>query len=659
MVEATIPDQLLTGFIFGLLPGWWLGKLGSNFRDSRLISDLGEEENRRWGPLVTRECWHAHLSNCGFSGIDFVLPSEDTVTDLSVMISTALEDTNRVSINSDIVTMQGRESRISPLITTKVTVLIDPNSQLQSRLASQLIASMESMSALQLEIITLPAKSTTVDHQATCIFLPEIERPFLHRMTNEEYAACQEMASSADRILWVTTASEAGSDPTRAMVTGLARCLTSENPGQLFVTLGLQSSQTTSLTAGHILKVLRIMVTANGKDAEPEYKELDGCLWINRLVHIEALDRFIAQKTGQLNAHTTELGQESSRWLGLTMDSPGLLETLQFSDVEVREPLPSGYLEINVKAAGLNFRDVMMALGYDVGKSLGFECSGIVTQAGGSTHFQTGDRVVCIVEGALATSVRCEAFAAAKIPDGMTFATAAAFPVAFLTAYYSIVRLARMQNGESILIHSAAGGFGQACIQTARLVNADIYATVGNEDKKQVLIDVYGIKEDHIFSSRTPDFALEIRRLTQERGVDVVVNSLAGEGLRTTWECIAPFGRFLELGKTDISSFKELPMLPFARGASFIGVDLVYLRMFEHQFHDILTETMNLITGGKFTIPTPLKTYKSSQLVSAFRYLESGKSVGKSVITLNDDDIVNVRRVICLGLGTLSVRKKG
>ena len=562
------------------------------------------------------------------------------------MVSTALEANNTGPIISlEVTRVQDEESIMPrPSIPTKVAVIIDGDSEFQSRLASQLIARNESMSALRFETVALPGEVTTmILDQATCIFLPEIERPFLHGMTSEEYSACQHMTASAARILWATGTGETGPDPARAMVTGLARVLASENSEQVFVTLALENAQALTLTVGHISKVLRNLLTANREDIETEYREIGGRLCISRLLHTEALDRHIAQKTGQQIAQTATLRQDPSRRLGLTMDSPGLLDTFQFSDVEVHGPLPSDCLEIEVKAAGLNFRDVMIALGYGLGESLGFECSGTVTQAGGSTGFQVGDRVVCVVEGALATSVRCEAYAAAKIPKGMTFATAAAFPVAFLTAYYSITRLARMQHGESILIHSAAGGFGQACIQTARLVNAEIYATVGREDKKRLLIDFYGIKEDHIYSSRTPDFGHEIQRLTKGRGVDVIVNSLAGEALKSTWECIAPFGRFLEVGKTEVSSSKELPMLPFSRGASFIGVDLVHIREFEHPFHEIMEETMHLIAEGKFTVPTPLKTFDASQILSAFRFLESGKSVGKSVITLGDDDVVKVR----------------
>lgn len=616
-----------------------------------LFSDfaLGREENRKWGPLVTRECWHAHLSSCGFSGIDFVLPPQEHTGDISVIVSTALEAKNKALSNHMAMTrVQDRENIVLlPSIQTKVAVVVDRDSQFQSRLASQFIARLESISALQLEIIALPTKLAAISDQATYVFLPEIERPFLDRMTSEDYAACQHMALAAARILWVSRASAAGPDPARAMVTGFARSLASENSDQVFVTLALEYAQDMTPIVENMSKVLQNMLTANREDVETEYKEIDGYLCINRLLQTEVLDRHIAQKTGQRSAETATLRQDPSRRLRLTMDSPGLLDTFQFSDVEAHGPLPSDYLEIEVKAAGLNFRDVMIALGYGIGESLGSECSGIVTQAGGSTNFQVGDRVVCAVEGALATSIRCEAYAAAKIPDSMTFATAAAFPVAYLTAYYAIIRLARLQHGESILIHSAAGGFGQACIQTARLVNAEIYATVGREDKKRLLIDVYGIKGDHIFSSRTPNFAPEIRRLTKGRGVDVIVNSLAGEALKSTWECIAPFGRFLEAGKTDVSSSREIPMLPFSRGASFIGVDLLQLRKCEYPFREILVETMSLIAEGSFTVPTPLKTYEASQILSAFRFLESGKSVGKSVITLGDDDIVKVCHNMC------------
>ena len=596
-----------------------------------------------WGPLVTRECWHAHLSSCGFSGIDIVLPIQEEVGDFSVIVSTALEAADAKSANpGDIARTQIPESNgVLPSV-SKVMILVDPESQLQLDAASQLIVKTASMPSLEFKILALPISTPGSLDQATCIFLPEIERPFLYGITCKELEACQHMVSSVNRILWVTRADDAGPDPARAMVTGLARCLASENPNKIFVTLALQKAQDMTSAVENMSQVLQNMMLANQDTLETEYMEIDGRLCINRLLHTESLDRHIAQKTGQQHADLALLYEDPSRRLGLTMGSPGLLDTLQFSDIEDHDSLPSGYLEIEVKAAGLNFRDMLIALGYSVGDKLGLECSGVVTQVSGHANFHIGDKVSCIVEGAIATSVKCEAYAAARLPEGMTFATAAAFPVIFLTAYYSIIRMARIQPGESILIHSAAGGFGQACIQTARLVNAEIYATVGTKEKKSLLIDVYGVKEDHIFSSRSPNFVASIRRLTMGRGVDVIVNSLAGEALRSTWECIAPFGRFIEVGKADISSSSQLPMLPFSRGASFIGVDLVHLRKFESAFHELLEETMNLVADGKFTAPTPLRVYDASQLESAFRLLESGNSTGKTVITLGNDDVVNV-----------------
>ena len=600
------------------------------------------------GPLVIRECWHAHLSSCGFSGIDFVLPIQEEVGDLSVIVSTALEAADARSANpGDMTRTQGTESNGLLPPVSKVIILVDPESQVQLNTARQLIAKTASMPSLQFEVLALPVTTSATLYQATCIFLPEFERPFLYGITCKEFEACQHMISSTNRVLWVTRADDAGPNPARAMVTGLARCLASENPNKIFVTLALPKAQDTTSAIENMSKVLQNMMLANQDTLETEYMEIDGRLCINRLLHTESLDRHIAQKTGQQDSDLALLCQHPSRRLGLTMGSPGLLDTLQFSDIEDHEPLPLGYLEIEVKAAGLNFRDVLIALGYGVGDRLGLECSGVVTQVGGNANFHIGDKVSCIVEGAMATSVRCEAYAAARLPEGMTFAAAAAFPVIFLTAYYSIIRMARIQPGESILIHSAAGGFGQACIQTARLVNAEVYATVGTSEKKSLLIDVYGVREDHIFSSRSPNFVAGIRRLTMGRGVDVIVNSLAGEALKSTWECIAPFGRFLEVGKADISSSRQLPMLPFSKGASFIGVDLVHLRKFESAFHELLEATMNLVAEGKFTAPTPLRVYDASQLESAFRFLESGNSTGKTVITLGNDDVVNVCHIRC------------
>ena len=146
------------------------------------------------------------------------------------------------------------------------------------------------------------------------------------------------------------------------------------------------------------------------------------------------------------------------------------------------------------------------------------------------------------------------------MPEGMTFAQAATIPVVFCMAFYALFDLARLQKDETVLIHAAAGGVGQAAVALCQAVGVDIFATVGSQTKKQHLIDNFGIQADHILYRRDTTFAADIKRLTNNQGVDVVLNSLAGEFLRETWGCLSKFGCFIEIGKRDIVSNSHLEM---------------------------------------------------------------------------------------------------
>lgn len=151
----------------------------------------------------------------------------------------------------------------------------------------------------------------------------------------------------------------------------------------------------------------------------------------------------------------------------------------------------------------------------------------------------------------------------------------------FLTAIYGLIYLAKLQPGESVLINSATGGVGLAAIQIAKMIGAEIFATVGTPEKKKFLIKEYGLQDDHVLSSKDASFAAEIMQTTGGRGVDVSLNSLVREQLRATWNCIGHHGRHIELGQTDILDQGILDMSPFKRGASFIAMDLVLV--FEHK----------------------------------------------------------------------------
>ena len=243
-----------------------------------------------------------------------------------------------------------------------------------------------------------------------------------------------------------------------------------------------------------------------------------------------------------------------------------------------------------------------------------------------SSRIRPGDRVVGFVEGSFATVGRGKSSKFCTIPENFSFPAAAALPTIYCTAYYSLSHCARIEPGETILIHSAAGRFGQAVIQPAKLYGAEIYVTVGNDEKRQFLFDTYNIPKDPMFSSRSDSFAKGVKRMTNNRGVDVVINSLVGEALRSSWECIAPFGRFIEVGKKDVHNYVTLPMYQFAKNVTFICVDLVHLLEEQAELASaLLKEVMEMLRSGKISGPEPLHIYNASQVEEAFRYMQSGK----------------------------------
>ena len=225
----------------------------------------------------------------------------------------------------------------------------------------------------------------------------------------------------------------------------------------------------------------------------------------------------------------------------------------------------------------------------------------------------------------------------------MTLDEAAAIPLVFMTVLYSLNHVARLSSGENILIHAAAGGVGQAAIQVAQLAGAEIFATVSSIEKRDWLVSEYGIAEDHIFSSRDLLFVKGIKRMTQGRGVDVVLNSLSGEALRRSWDCIAPFGRFIELGKRDIAANGRLQMAPFLHNAMYYGMDMAEIMWLKpHVAVALIEEAFSLFVQGKIHTARPLTIYSYADVEKAFRQLQSGRVMGKIILKPQIGDIVRV-----------------
>lgn len=292
----------------------------------------------------------------------------------------------------------------------------------------------------------------------------------------------------------------------------------------------------------------------------------------------------------------------------------------------------------------MNISNVILAMGQIPDSTLGFEASGLITRVGTNVaNLKEGDRVFTITKGSHRSTLRTKSVFCQLIPESMSFVEAAAVPLISCTVYQGLVRKANIKKGDTILIHSAAGGVGQAAIQLAKHYGAEIYATIGSKEKKALIMDTYGIPEDHIFNSRDLSFAKGIKRMTNGRGVDIVLNSLAGEALRETWLSLAPFGTFIEIGIKDILANSGLDMLPFLRDVTFASVNLEHIgRERPAVMGEIMAETQKLIEQGAMGPVTPLTAYPVSELEDAFRTMQAGKHLGKIVLTFNDDDVVPV-----------------
>jgi acyl transferase domain-containing protein/acyl-CoA synthetase (AMP-forming)/AMP-acid ligase II/aryl carrier-like protein len=314
---------------------------------------------------------------------------------------------------------------------------------------------------------------------------------------------------------------------------------------------------------------------------------------------------------------------------------PENVENLTVAAVERRAPGPDE-VEIEVLAAGLNFRDVMSVMGLYPGGPipLGAECAGRVMRAGSNvTGIAAGDEVIAIASGCFAAFVTTSAETVAAKPQGLSFEEAATIPITFLTACYGLHYLARLSRGEKVLIHAAAGGVGLAAVQLAQAAGAEIFATAGTPDKRAFLQSL-GVQ--HVMDSRTLDFADEIMRLTGGSGVDVVLNSLSGEFAATSLGVLGAHGRFVEIGKTDIYQNRPMGLFPFHNNLSYHAVDLERVcRDRPALVRALFAELLEQFKAGTLR-PLPKQVFPIRDAIAGFRYMARRKNIGKVIFSLAD-----------------------
>jgi acyl transferase domain-containing protein/NADPH:quinone reductase-like Zn-dependent oxidoreductase/ubiquinone/menaquinone biosynthesis C-methylase UbiE len=596
MVETT-QDSLDVQIIFGTLPGWW----------------LSEESERKHSPSLTVDFWEQTLKQTGYSGLDLsVRDSEDTENySQSVILSTGLP-AKEPEILSPVAIVYAGEVPPQPWMDSMMTQL------------ARLCASLPCLVPLK--------EAANVINDKFCIIVDDFKQPILTDADGERFDELHSVLGKAKGILWLQEGGTIDSPQPRAsLVQGLLRVLRFEDNTKRFISLDLEPGPD-SLAENGVAELISVFrkcfeECSQKENVECEYAERNQTIFIPRLYGNPEQSAAALEEPDAAEPQM-QPWKQGQRELRMEVGTPGMLDTLHFKEVSSTSELPDDFVEIETQAFGLNFRDIMVALGQLRSEKMGFECSGIVTRVGSHcTTVKPGDRVCALTRGDWATINRVHHSSVVEIPKNMTIETAATVPVVFVTAYYSLFDIGRLERGDSILIHSAAGGVGQAAITLAKLAGAEIYATVGSQAKRQLLVEQFGIPADHIFSSRDTSFAQDLILATDNKGVDVVLNSLSGPLLQATWRCIAKFGRFVEIGKKDMEQSKHLDMSPFGRAASFAAVDLLYLGEEKQMVvARVLGDVFKLLAEGKIQPIQPVKVFSISQIERAFRLMSQGMS---------------------------------
>ncbi|KAI1179866.1 putative polyketide synthase [Nemania sp. FL0916] len=599
LIEMIESDTVSAPAMFGCLPGWW----------------SSVDDYRSMGPCISEKKWDSILRLSDFSGTDIVLHDYDAIHSVNCMISTAVER-NPEAIGDTkypvrIVTGFNDRGTEDPLLTVLVREACEH----------------EKIGAFA------DAVQDKALHDSLVVIVYHRLWPMLDHLTDEEYRQLNTTLLKAKAILCINERSNSKDDcPKETMMIGIARTLRLERPGLVFAIASIdpQQEDVTRLITQALQNTRKGISTGV---YEPELYQKTTLLEIPRISEDDTLNQLVHTATSRTPCDV-EFGLKD---LQLKIQSPGLLSSLFFEEKATNlTELEDDEVELEVKAIGINFRDVLLALGTIPGETFGGECSGIISRAGRSCSLKPGERVVVGYGDPFCRTIRCQEYLALQIPDSMTYPEAAAIPINFVTAYRALVEVANLTKGETILIHSGAGGTGQAAIQVAQYCGATVFTTVSSDSKKQLLMDLYKIPAEQILYSRDTSFAKGIMRLTNGQGVDVVLNSLAGQGLLASWECIAPYGRFIEIGKKDIASRHSLPMLQFARNVMFAAVDIAAMGIERPKMvSEILGKLLKLFKTGTLHSVTPLKTFPISQVEQALRYLQIGTNTGKAVIEVD------------------------
>lgn len=591
-MEELCSDVKAINFVMGVFAGWW----------------LGVDDNRIDEPYVSPESWHNHLIEAGFDGLEHV----------------ALDCPRP---NHLMAVMTAKPAVEAPRHHAATLVYDYGTMELAKNLSKQLQSEGYDIDLHLWATGPLP-KGRDV------IAVVDLYKPFFENISKSSFVALQEFLSEVAALevglLWLTRSSQFNSqDPRWGQVIGAMRTIRGEMNAEM-ATCELDQVNAENLSAA--VKVFKKFNHRRSEELllpEFEYAIIEGVIQIPRLFPVSVNEELRESDTD----NRPEVGHD------LRIGKFGRLNTLAWTAIPVRELVDDEIL-VETRAFGMNFKDVLIAMGIvdaRVKTTLGIEACGIVRKVGPNARdLNPGDRVFAFGEGCFSTHLILPQKVFAKIPDSLSFEDAATMPCVFATVIHGLLDQGGLQAGQTVLIHSACGGVGLAAIQIAKMIGAEIYCTVGNEEKVQYLMSTFDMPRNRIFNSRDKSFLADVMAATKGRGVDIVLNSLSGELLHTSWDCVAEFGKLIEIGKRDLVGNGKLALNVFELNRSYHGIDLGHIMELRMDIgNNLLKRVAKYFEEGHIKPIRPVKTYTANEIEDCFRYMQKGQHIGKIIITLD------------------------
>ncbi|PON24523.1 KR domain-containing protein [Trichoderma gamsii] len=580
-LQELCPDAKYINYIMGYLSGWW----------------LGDEDDRVDEPYISPARWEKELIAAGFKNPEHVLDGIAPYHQSAGIMAS-------VDIKSKSL--------------TKVSVLAhDANGPYVQDVKSAL-----ELQGLGVDVFTFGQELPAQD----VISLLDLQADTVHEFTEESFKTMiSHLQDLNAKMVWVLGSAQVKCrDPKAAMSIGLARTARNELSAKLF-TLEVEPAaavqDVTKAISDILVRIQHPELDPEDMDPDWEFALVDGKVLVPRL-HWQTMSEAFDNTVVAANVSSSKF---------LTVKTPGLLHTIGWSE-ETKKPLAEGEVRVKTKAVGLNFRDVLIALGVldNSTREVGLEGCGIVSEVGpGVSKVAVGDRVIYMSSGCFTTEITLSQVLCVKIDDALTFEQGAGLPCVYATAAMALDDKANLKKGQSILIHSACGGVGLAAIQIAQMLGAEVYCTVSSEEKINYLTNNFNIPRSNIFNSRDSSFLHNVMRATNGRGVDVVLNSLSGDLLHASWKCVAEFGTMIEIGKRDFRRRAKLAMEAFEQNRTFVGLDLWQVsQQRPEQAAELLERCVGWIRDGKINAGAIARAFSADQVQDAFRFMQGGRHIG-------------------------------